>query len=136
MAKYNVFHDADAIDEAFSNSPFKLKKDVKDLSETELDDIAKCIGDELIQGFGRDACVLLYNKGQEYVLGFAKVRCGDKKHKKGKSNGYRCIVLVDSENELAYLLHIFTHSVKDNISKKETNRLKKLVDEYIVSIGK
>ncbi len=136
MAKYNIFYDADAIDEAFSNSPFRLKNDVKDLSETELAEIAKGIGDELVRGFGRKTCVLLYNKGQKYVLGFAKVRCGDEKHKKGKSNGYRCIVLVDSQNELAYLLHIFTHSVKDNISKKESNSLKKLVDEYIDSIGK
>ena len=50
----------------------------------------------------------------------------------GKSNGYRCIMLVDTLNRHAFLLHIYRHGHGEdkNIDKKSENQLKKLVDEY------
>ena len=131
-----MFYDADDIDAAFVNSPYKLKNDIKDLSDNELKKIANDIADELMYGFQRPTCILKYKNGKKCFVGYAKIRCNNLKHQKGKSNGFRCIVLVDSHNFIAYLLHVYTHSDKDNISKTEQNKLRLLVDEYVDSISK
>ncbi len=136
MANYKVFYDAEEIDRAFKNSPFRLKKDIKGLDESQQENIATAIANELISGFGRPSCIMLYQRREKWVVGVAKIRSEDKKQNRGKSNGFRCIVLVDTHNKFAFLLHLFTHSKKDNISREEHNSLKKLVDEYIESITK
>ena len=49
-----------------------------------------------------------------------------------KSNGYRCIVLVDYVHSSAFLLHIYRHAhgEAENISRSDRNQLDGLVDEY------
>lgn len=39
-------------------------------------------------------------------------------------------MLVDSENKIGYLLHIYKHSEKDNIKQSDSNKLKRLADQY------
>ena len=131
-----VSYDVESIEDAFKKSPYNLSKDTKNLSEAELKKIAEAVGNEIEQGFGRKECALIYKKGRKLFVGYAKIRCSDEKRNVGKSNGYRCIVIVDKYNNCAFILHVYTHSKCDDITKAEKNALRKIVDEYYESIGK
>lgn len=128
--------DAEVIEEVFKTSPYNLKNDIRDLTETQIKKIETAVGEEIMHGFGRNECALLYKIGTKLFVGYAKIRCGDEKRNVGKSNGYRCIVIVDKYNNCAFILHVYTHAKKDNLSHKEKNSLRKIVDEYYESIGK
>lgn len=115
-------------------SPYNVLKDVKEhkISQSMLEYIAENIADELRRGWERPACEAIY-WGEFRTANYSKIRVEDRERKGGKSNGYRCIVLVDKINNFAFILHIYRHGhgEADNISAKDKNKLKALVDEYI-----
>lgn len=130
---YKVLIDVPKLYEIFKeDSPFNILKDVKDLeiTEDELEILGKNIADELIIGPHSKTYVILH-WDDKHLVNYSKIRCQIESSNKGKSSGYRCIVLVDNKEHIAYLLHIYTHKEKDNISNKENNQLHKLVEEYI-----
>lgn len=130
---YSVSTDFESIQQAFANlTPFNIVRDIHKLrlSEKDLGEIAKNVSDELKAGDGRTSNQSIYF-GYKRLARWAKIRIADVQRKTGKSSGYRCIVLVDEKNKFCYILHLYLHSNIINISKQETNQLKKLVDEYI-----
>ena len=74
---------------------------------------------------------------KERKAAWVKIRIEDVQRDAGKSNGYRCIVLVDMMNRHAFLLHLYRHShgERDNISSREENKLKKLVNDYVEALN-
>ena len=134
MSNITIIVDIEAIDLAFGeDSPFNLKRDAKkhNLDEEDLETIGKDIADEIKHGFGRPACAAMFwtktGKGN-----YSKIRVGDEERNCGKSNGYRCVVLWDSIAKKGFLLHIFEHKNKDNLTHAEKNKLKTLVEQYIL----
>lgn len=62
----------------------------------------------------------------------------DRNNNSGKSKGWRIIALVDDENNIFYLLDLYSHSQgKDNLSYNEEKKIRLLCDEYAenVTIG-
>lgn len=130
---YSVVADIAQIDEAFGDeSPFRLKSDAKnhDLCQEDLKKIAKELAEEIINGFDRKSCSAQY-WAFNHQINYAKIRVVDMERKKGKSNGYRCVVLCDMIENEGYLLHIFNHNDKDNLSPTEKTKLKALVNQYV-----
>lgn len=130
---YSVVADMAFIDAAFGAvSPFRLKSDARKhrLTQEMLNVIAIDIAEEMKGGFEQATCKAMHwspnHKGN-----YAKIRAIKTEQNFGKSKGYRCIVLCDMVKKEGYLLHIFEHADKDNLSPKEKAALKKLVDEYI-----
>ena len=131
---YNVVNDAQTIDEQFGSlSPFNLKKDIKEISDEQLTEIAENIANELKYGPHGDTYNITYKSTENNKVNYSKIRCEDNARKKGKSSGYRCIVLVDNESYYGFILHIYRHSHGEdkNISKRDKNALKKLVETYV-----
>lgn len=130
---YSVVADITIIDNAFGSvSPFRLKTDARNhkLTQDMLNMIALDIAEEMKGGFEQATCKAMHwtpnHKGN-----YAKIRAINSEQNFGKSKGYRCIVLCDMVKKEGYLLHIFEHADKDNLSPKEKAALNKLVDEYI-----
>lgn len=138
QVSYNVIADIDIIDQAFGeDSPFRLKSDARKhkLTQDMLNIIARDLADEMKAGFDTNTCNALHwtpnRKGN-----YAKIRAINSEQNFGKSKGYRCIVLCDMVKKEGYLLHIFEHADKDNLSPTEKRALNKLVDEYIKALYK
>ena len=134
--KYSIVCDAEIIDEQFHGlSPFNLKNDVKNINEAQLNHIAENIANELVYGPHGKTNVVIYKSKVSFKVNYSKIRCEDNVKKKGKSGGFRCIVLVDNIIHYGIILHIYSHSETDDISKKEENCLKKLVEAYVKEAG-
>ena len=132
MNSFAVYFDPDGIDELEKYSPFNLRRDIRKtgMSDDELESVAQIIADELYYGIHRPpTTVRLFENRRSACV---KVRTVDVKRDSGKSNGYRCILLVDQLNFRAFLLHIYRHGHGEdkNISNAENNQLKKLVKKY------
>lgn len=135
MKKFSVYYDPIALDDLCKRTPYNLKKDLKNLDEGTLIDIAEEIANEIQQGLDRPtATALHWSKKRQTAC--AKIRIVDIKRDAGKSHGYRSIVLVDYVHRSAFLLHLYRHGhgENDNISKSDRNMLNKLVDEYAQSL--
>lgn len=113
-------------------SPFNLKKDLKKISPECILSISEEIAHELIIGPNRPPNVIAKYWGKHNAAAWVKIKIVDVEREAGKSNGYRCIVLVDTLNRHAYLLHVYRHGHGEdkNIDKKSENKLRELVDEY------
>ena len=132
---YKVSCDADAIDAAFVDSPFNLKRDTKGFQEEEINRIEKDVADELAYGPHGETYVERYYSKISRLITYSKVRVEDKKRDRGKSGGYRCVVLVDNKNQIGYILHIYRHGHgEDNIHRKEEKVIGKIVDEYASAV--
>lgn len=138
MSKISVYYDADATEELWGKTTYNLKKDLKKISENELKDIAVEIGNEIQKGIERPPITSAIYWGIKRKATYAKIRVADGSRDAGKSGGYRCIVLVDYVHNSAFLLHIYRHGQgKDNeLSNRDKNKLRKLVDEYVDSLEK
>ncbi len=137
MNKYTVYYDPDVIDEEFDKSPFSLRKDIRHINEDEINSIVEEIANELYIGIDRPPNTILKYINKKRSVAYVKIKVLDIKRGAGKSNGYRCIVLVDIDNNRAFLLHLYRHGHGEdrNISKKEENELKKLVEEYTTALN-
>ena len=136
MSKFSIYYDPDSLKPLCEKSPFKLKKDLKGIDQETLDEIAEEIVNEIYNGLdSRPSAKALY-WGKERKAACAKIRVLDIARKEGKSHGYRCVVLVDYKSCCIFLLHLYRHSHGEdkNISTKDKNKLKELVDEYILSL--
>lgn len=133
-----MYYDVDALAELWKKTTFNLKKDTKNIDEEELAKIAIAIAHEIENGIERPPVTAAIYWGKKRKAAYAKIRVMNEERDAGKSNGYRCIVLVDCVNNSAFLLHIYMHGkgADNELDMKAKNRLKKLVDEYIESLGK
>lgn len=137
MATYRVYCDPEGMRELCALSPYNLKKDIKNISEKELNSISEEIANELRYGLNRPPVNVPQYWGKTRQVLYSKIRTMDDARDAGKSNGYRCIVLIDNENQCAFVLHIYRHShgENDNVSKTDKNKLRRLVDEYTSSLN-
>lgn len=138
MSKISVYYDVEKTAELWEKTTFNLKKDLKDISNDDLKDIAEEIGHEIENGIDRPPITSALYWGIKRKANYAKIRVADEKHDSGKSSGYRCIVLVDYVHNSAFLLHIYKHGQgkDDELTKTDKNKLRKLVDEYVESLEK
>lgn len=137
--EYTVSLNFQAIQEEFIKfTPYNIIRDIKKqkLSKQELAEIALSVGDELKHGAGRPAYEILYWE-EQHRANYSKIRVDDEKRNNGKSKGFRCIVLVDNINRYGFILHLYRHAhgEDENISAKEKNKLRILVDEYIIELN-
>lgn len=132
MATYRVYCDPDGMEELCALSPFNLKKDLKGISQDDRYFIQEEIGNSLRYGVNNPPSVVTRYWGKRKRALYSKIRVMDIARASGKSNGYRCIVLVDLENLFAFILHVYRHGHGEdkNISDKDEKMLRKLVDEY------
>ena len=117
MGTFRVYYDPAALEELCRRTPYNLKKDLKNIDE---------------QGLDRPPTAVSLHWGRKRQATCAKIRVVDVRRDAGKSNGYRCIVLVDYVHSSAFLLHIYRHAhgEAENISRSDRNQLDGLVDEY------
>lgn len=136
MGKFTVYCDPIGMEELCNLSPYNLKKDLKSIKNEELDQILEDVANELYQGVDRPPASSMIYWHNQRKAGYAKIRTVDVRCDDGKSNGYRCITLVDIINHRAFVLHIYKHGKgkDDNISNAAKNQLRKLVDEYVNSL--
>lgn len=136
MSSFSVYYSPEDLEPLYSLSPYNLKKDIKAIDKAELDRIAEEIGNEVHNGIERPPVTTALYWAINRKAAYAKIRVLDVVRDAGKSNGYRCIVLVDYINNAAFLLHLYRHGhgESDNISLKDRNTLKSLVDEYVASL--
>ena len=119
-------------------SPFSLKRDLKQLQNEEIDKIAEELANELHRGIPRPPTVASGFVTQDRRVAWVKVRIDDLGRKKGKSNGYRCISLVDLYHRHAFILHIYRHGRGEDkdISDAAQNQLKDMVKQYSDELNK
>ena len=138
--RYSVVMDPEIIDEVLNGlSPFNLGNDIKvikkDVPQFKLEAIAEEIANEIMIGPHNPIYVILYICKSDKNINYSKIRTGDSERKKGRSNGYRAIVLIDHNRRSAFLLHIYRHGRgADNLTKKEKNAVEKTVEEYWNSV--
>lgn len=135
--EFTVVYDANTIDEQLgAYSPFTLKRDTKGWTADGLRTLSVFLADTIKYGPRKPVYTVLYHSKKDSRIFFAKIRACDEGRQKGKSAGYRCIVLVDTIYRYAYLLHIYRHADGiDDLTKKQTNQLQKLTEEYCNSIS-
>lgn len=138
MSKFAVHccPDDEAMQELLRKTPFNLKKDLKGMSDELIQEIAEEIANELYYGINRPPNVVARFIGKRGKAAWVKIKTVDVQRDSGKSNGYRCIALVDTINKHAFLLHVYRHAHGEdkNIDKKAENALKLLVEEYVDSL--
>ena len=136
MEKFSVYYDPDELEELGRHTPYNLKKDLKNIDEDTLTDIAEDIANEIHQGLDSPPTAVALRWSKKRQAACAKIRVVDVNRDAGKSNGYRSIVLVDYVHHSAFLLHLYRHGhgENDNISRSDQNMLNKLVDMYAQSL--
>ncbi|MBQ7820449.1 MAG: hypothetical protein IJ341_12220 [Bacteroidales bacterium] len=136
MSKFSVYCDPQGMKELCELSPYNLKKDLKPITEDELNRILEDVANELYQGVDRPPASSMLYWHRLRKAGYAKIRVVDIQHDDGKSNGYRCVTLVDMINHRAFVLHIYKHGKgkDDKITDKAAKQLRNLVDEYVDSL--
>lgn len=136
MSKFSVYCDPDGMEELCRLSPFNLKKDLKSINKEELNKILENVANELYQGVQRPPASSMMYWSPDRKAAYGKIRTVDVEHDDGKSNGYRCIALVDMINYRAFVLHIYKHGKgkDDDVSDNAKNKLKNLVNEYVQSL--
>lgn len=132
MSKYSVHFDPAEMEDLNRLSPFNLDKDLKGMSEETIVSISEEIANELKNGINKPPTLVLRYLAKLKNAAWVKIKTVDVERDAGKSNGYRCIVLVDIINKHAYLLHLYRHAHGEDkdIDQKSQNKLKKLVEEY------
>ena len=139
MDKFAVHYspDDEAMEELLSRTPFNLKKDLKGMSDELIQEIAEEIANELHHNIESRLNSIAGFIGKGRKAAWVKIRVVDVQRDAGKSHGYRCIALVDMFNRHAFLLHLYRHAhgERDNISDREKNKLKALVEEYTESLN-
>ena len=124
MRTFRVYYDPATLEELCRRTPYNLKKDLKNIDEE--------LANEIYLGLDRPPTAVSLHWGRKRQATCAKIRVVDVRRDAGKSNGYRCIVLVDYVHSSAFLLHIYRHAhgEAENISRSDRNQLDGLVDEY------
>lgn len=130
--EFSVVNDADIIGSEFQGTSFSLKKDLKDITQDELNELSLEIADELTNSPRPPASVIISKSNKHNEISCMKMRIRDAKRGNGKSKGYRIYLIVDKINYYAYVLHIYRHEhgEKADISQKDKNILRVLLNEY------
>lgn len=139
--------DPDILDKIFiafeNKSPFNLKKSIKNImNEYSINDVKEFyvyLSLELNVAYSNaKQSNYIYHNKKYFKIAIIKLRMKDRNNNSGKSKGWRIIALVDDENNIFYLLDLYSHSQgKDNLSYNEEKKIRLLCDEYAenVTIG-
>ena len=135
---YNIFYDPIIINDIFPTNPFNLHKDYKvyKLDSINVQKLAIDIATTIIKYIDITSSnstfnILYTNSINSIVVCYAKIRIKDENTNKGKTYGYRCIVLIDKFYKRIFLLHLYKHSKGvDNLTINEKKVLQTIVDEY------
>ena len=95
MGTFRVYYDPAALEELCRRTPYNLKKDLKNIDEQTRQEIAEELANEIYLGLDRPPTAVSLHWGRKRQATCAKIRVVDVRRDAGKSNGYRCIVLVD-----------------------------------------
>ena len=127
MNKYfKIILDHDKVNEIFGDlTPFNLKKEIKQLSNEEKKFIIKYTADELCLPEKPPSRCILTRNNNLYII---KIRCPKLTNNKGKSYGYRIIILVDEIRCIGIILSILDKSKSSDLSQYEKNKLKILIN--------
>ncbi len=138
---YKVIYITDDLLDCLENNPFNLKKDFKKIgikTKNEELKIAEAIVSELKHGFGRKDCVNLFcdiiDKKENIFIILAKIKLNKKNNNIG--NELRCIVLVDQQNELCLVLHLYAKKNKSDLTPIEKKEAKQMLLNYSEMIKK
>ena len=104
MGTFRVYYDPAALEELCRRTPYNLKKDLKNIDEQTRQEIAEELANEIYLGLDRPPTAVSLHWGRKRQATCAKIRVVDVRRDAGKSNGYRCIVLVDYVHSSAFLL--------------------------------
>lgn len=136
MIKRVAFADeSDEVLRVFTSYGFNVKRDLKklDIEEGEREEIRErtldTLRDYLNNGNNREATTL--HKSPIGLVSAIKMRSTSGNHR-GKSGGFRIILICGIEPDLAVIFHIYPKAGsgrKDNISQSERNQICKLADE-------
>lgn len=139
LNQWNIYVDANVLDKiCHVSSPFNLKKDLKK-NKIDLLEIIYFLKGILIDGTGGTRFVDLYQRyftkdRMQFKIAFSKIRMANRSINKGKSSSFRIIILYDSYNRLAFVLHIYSKKESDNLTNKEMNLLRLMADSYLKTI--
>ena len=135
MNRFLVYYDPEGMEELCKLSPYNLKKDLKNISEDEIQRIAEDVANELYNGVQRPPVTSMMYWSRNRKAAYGKIRTVDVTKGNGKSNGYRCIALVDMVNYRAFILHLYKHGKNDKITQSEKKELANLVNKYVEALG-
>lgn len=139
----NFIIDPKEIDNIFKDfkqgNPFTLKNNLKKVQKKYLFD-----DQELYSTLAQELQVayknikrndIIYESKKNIKIAILKFRMPGLDSKTSKRDGFRIVSLIDKENDMFYLLDIYSHSQgKDNLTDTEKNKVKKLCEEYAESL--
>ncbi len=125
--KIKIYLDPEKVQSFFGTaSPFNLKNELRGIEQKDQEYIISTIADQLVLPAKPPArCIITRNKNI-YII---KIRCQNPGNNKGKSGGYRVVVLVDENLSIGIILSIINKSNSADLTMKEKNILKKLVQK-------
>lgn len=107
-----------------------FKKTIKQISKTAFEQNLKASLDH----FQKDKRTIIYRPKNSKKITLRKIRISN--DGSGKSNGYRCYVILDEINKVIIMTSIYTHATFDNLPQKDLTRLKEICDAYhVISEG-
>jgi len=137
ITNISIIVDFDTIEQAIGKlSPFNLRRDCKSVSSKELKEICEELSDTIYKGNKPPTCTCLHrsrNNGRNICA--LKIRVSDPKSKKGKSGGYRCVILMDEEKQTGILLTLFRKVDRQDLTQIEKKNVCKLVEIYAKQQG-
>ena len=138
--KYEIRFAEDDLRNIFKSNIFNLTNDFKKIG-IKTQKIKKQIGLEIINeiqlGFNRKSCVeLLIVKVEKNAVKVIMAKIRVPYGNKGKSSGLRCITLVDLENKVCILFHVYAKNIKNDLSQKEYIAINNILIDYIHIIYK
>lgn len=67
-------------------------------------------------------------------MGVYKIRVANPQNNKGKSSGYRCVVLFDRIHNVGALVYLYSKSEQTDLLPSQENDAMKLADSYYKEI--
>ncbi|VEU79996.1 type II toxin-antitoxin system RelE/ParE family toxin [Haploplasma axanthum] len=133
MAELVLIEDTSTLTEIFDNYIFNIDSDIKYFSTCNANNQKK-LSSHILSCCNKKqhGDILLGNKSHVFI---SKLRIPDECSNKGKRSGYRCIILVDLDEAIIFLLHLYSKSKKKNLDKKEEKNLERLLSEYLDNKG-
>ncbi|MDD3382030.1 MAG: type II toxin-antitoxin system RelE/ParE family toxin [Bacilli bacterium] len=130
--EFDIVWEPDQIDEIFFGYT-NLKKDFKKIGLknciSKQHKVINSIVYEISNGPRANINIVLYEVKIKNTIN--KIRVKNENDNRGKSGGYRAICLVDMNNRISFLLHIYSKSEKENINQNEYSNFKICLEEYV-----
>lgn len=113
-------------------NPFNTEKCMKNLSSKILKMIGDEIADEIKNGYKITSIHSV--PPEKPVVNVYKIRVANPQNNKGKSSGYRCVVLFDRIHNVGVLVYLYSKSKQTDLMRSQENDAIKLADNYYKEI--